>query len=544
LTEALEVLTVDKPLVLVLEDLHWSDVSTLDWLAYVARRRATARLLILGTYRPVDAIVRQHPVRAVTQELQVHGHCMELNLPYLSDSGVAAYVYQRFGESAELLALASVLNQRAGGNPLFLVNMLDALVRQGMLREAQHGWVLAEDPHGIHVQMPESLRRLVEQYVDQLETPEQTLLEIASVMGREFVTAAVAMSMGETIETVETICTALARRGQFIESYGVTEWPNETIVARYRFIHDLYREVVYQRIPASQQARWHRQLGLCLENGYRTQVHTMAAELADHFMRGREFSKAVQYLSLAGENALRRYAYQEAIAHLQRGLALLTSLPATLTRLQQELIFQTTLGPVFITVKGEASSEVEQTYTRARELCRELGGTPQRFPVLMGLLRCYVTRGNHGPAQQLAEEFLHQAQHSQDSALLVEAHLARGIAAFCFGDLLLAREHLEQSLAFYDPCQHRDHWTHYARDPNVVGHGLLAWTLWALGYADQAEALMRQALNLAEELTHPASLAFTRNLAAGLCQRRREVQETQAYAESTLALASDLGLSP
>ena len=134
LAEAVEILAQERPLVLVLEDLHWSDMSTLDWLAYVARRRAPARLLVLGTYRPIDAVVRQHPIRSMTQELRVHGQCEELLLPYVSEAGVAAYLVQRFGEAVFLPALVRTLHKRANGNPLFLVTVVEEMVRQGRLR--------------------------------------------------------------------------------------------------------------------------------------------------------------------------------------------------------------------------------------------------------------------------------------------------------------------------------------------------------------------------------------------------------------------------
>jgi predicted ATPase len=139
LAEAVEILAQERPLVLVLEDLHWSDMSTLDWLAYVARRLAPARLLVLGTYRPIDAVVRQHPIRSVTQELRVHGQCEELLLPYVSEAGVAAYLVQRFGEAVFSPALVRALHERTNGNPLFLVTVVKEMVRQGRLREPATG---------------------------------------------------------------------------------------------------------------------------------------------------------------------------------------------------------------------------------------------------------------------------------------------------------------------------------------------------------------------------------------------------------------------
>ena len=144
LTEALDAFTTERPLVLVLEDLHWSDRATLEWLAYVARRPDPARLLILGTYRPVEAIVQAHPLRAVLTELRQHGQCVELVLDYLSEAEVAAYLGQRFGGTQLAADLAHVLHRRTNGNPLFLIALVDELVRQQVVREGPDGWEVRE----------------------------------------------------------------------------------------------------------------------------------------------------------------------------------------------------------------------------------------------------------------------------------------------------------------------------------------------------------------------------------------------------------------
>src|SRR4029434_11160450 len=208
LAEAVEVLTVARPLVLVLEDLHWSDGATLDWLAYVARRRETARLLVLGTYRPVDAIIREHRVHTVTQELRLHGQATEVILGPWPTAEVALYLAQRFGADVLPEGLAEVLHQRTEGNPLFLVAVLDDLVQQGVLRQASTGWEVVGGLEAARRGGPTSLRQLIQQQLTQRAPGEQTLLEAASVVGAEFSAAAVAAGVGEPVEAVEQRCTA------------------------------------------------------------------------------------------------------------------------------------------------------------------------------------------------------------------------------------------------------------------------------------------------------------------------------------------------
>src|SRR5262247_4661456 len=168
LAEAMEALTAVRPCVLVVEDLHWSDTATIEWLAYMARRRGPARLLVLGTYRPVEAIVRAHPVRAMVQELLVHGYGAELTLEEWSEAGVAAYLTQR-GAGAEVPAeLARVLTQRTDGHPLFVVTLVDELLRQRVLRVEPAGWVAAGGLDSVTVGVPSSIRHLLEHQVVRL----------------------------------------------------------------------------------------------------------------------------------------------------------------------------------------------------------------------------------------------------------------------------------------------------------------------------------------------------------------------------------------
>lgn len=216
LAEALETLTTQKPLVLVLEDLHWSDASTLEWLNYVARRRDRARLLVLGTYRPLGVVASDHPLRAVSQELLRHQHSVALALDYLPEHAVAAYLTERFRTSTLPEGLAQVVHQRTNGNPLFLINVVDTLVAQEQANVMDMFGLGGLD--AVSQTMPESLSLLIEQLIEQLDLTAQSVLEAASVAGAEFESVAVAAGIDQEVETVEAQCASLARRGQLIQS--------------------------------------------------------------------------------------------------------------------------------------------------------------------------------------------------------------------------------------------------------------------------------------------------------------------------------------
>jgi len=541
LAEAVETLTAERPLVLILEDLHWSDYATLDWLALVARRRAEARLLVLGTYRPADAIARAHPVRPLTQELQRHGHCIELLLPYLPEAGIAAYLGQRFSAAQVPEGLAHVLHQRTNGNPFFLVTVVEELVRQERLGSPAAGWTRWDDLAAVVAGVPVSVRQLIEAQLAQVSLQEQEILAAASVAGTEFSAAAVAAGVEQALEDVEARCDVLARRGQFVHPQGMAEWPDGTVAARYHFIHDLYHEVLYEQVPVNRRMRWHRQIGARLEAGYGPRAREMATELAMHFERGRDSPRAVVYLQDAADNALRRYANVEAIGHLTKALTLLRALPNPHEHI--ELALLTALGPALVAIKGYGALEVEHTYIRARELCQQIGDALQSSQVLWGLLTCYIVRAKHQTARELGEQLLTLAQRQQDTAVLFVGHFALGAALYCLGAFAPARQHLEQSIALDDSQQSHAHPFLFGMDLGVFCRSWASHALWHLGYPDQARAMSHTALARARALSHPFSLALALNYAAILHQFRREKRTTHERAAAATVLCREYGFA-
>lgn len=533
LAEAVEVLTAEQPLVLVLEDLHWSDGATLDWLASVARRREAARLLLVGTYRPVDAIVRAHRVHAVTQDLRLHGQAIEVPLGPWSTAGVERYLAQRFGTHTLPAELASVLHQRTDGNPLFLVTVTNDLVQQGVVRQLPQGWTLAGGLQAARQGVPESLRQLIDRQFAHLSSPEQTVLEAASVVGAEFSAAVLAAAMDEAVDVIEARCTALARRGQFVESRGLDEWPDGTVTARYGFLHALYQETIYAQVPINQQLRWHRQIGTRLEMAYGPRTREVAAELAEHFRRGRDSRRAAQYLLYAGENAQRRSAHQEAIGHFTAALGLLTALPETPERAQQELTLTLALGPALAILRGDAAPEVEQLYRRAQTLCQQLGEGPESLLVLHGLWTGANARLQIRQARDLGEEYLAMARQRRDQVALVEAYRTLGTSLYYLGEFVSARDHFEQGIAHYHLQREHFRGVRRGEDPGVACLAFLVSTLGFLGYPEQA---WRRAIE-AQELAHPYSLAFARYRAGLYALFCRQPAIAQALAEEVLDLA-------
>jgi predicted ATPase len=270
------------------------------------------------------------------------------------------------------------------------------------------------------MRVPESIGQMIEQQCTRLSPEAQRVLEVASVAGVEFSAAAVAAGLPETVVAVEELCEDLVRQQHWLRPAGVAEWPDGTVAARYRFTHWLYQHVAYQRLGTARRVQLHQRLGARGEVAYGGRVGEIAAELAVHFERGRDYRRAMQYLQQAAETVLRRYAYPEAVAHLTKGLELLSTLPESPA--QHELEVQLALGPVLMVTKGIAAPEVETAYTRALALCRHMGETPRLFPALRGLWEFHQMRGAYQTARGLAEQLLSLAQSLQDPPRLLIAH--------------------------------------------------------------------------------------------------------------------------
>ncbi|HSX83545.1 MAG TPA: AAA family ATPase, partial [Candidatus Saccharimonadia bacterium] len=541
LAEAVEVLTATRPCVLVLEDLHWSDTATIEWLAYVARRRGPARLLVLGTYRPVEAIMRAHPVRAMVQELMVHCYGAELSLEEWSETGVAAYLAQRGAGAGVPAELAQVLTQRTDGHPLFLVAVVDALIRQGLLRHEPASWILTGGLDAVTVGVPQSIRHLLEHQVAQLVPADQEILAAASVAGVEFAVAAVAAGVQHPEEDVEAQCDALARQQQLVQARGATVWPDGTVTARYRFRHALYQELIYERVPVSRRVRWHQQIGTRLEMAFGLRAGEIAAELAVHFEHGRDYDRAVQYLQHAAEIAVQRHAHREAIAYLRRALTLLDTMAETPQRLRHKLEIQLALGPALMVARGFTAPEVAETYGQARQLCEHLGERLQLFPVLFGLWRSAHVRAQLPTARALGERLVRLADGQGDPVLFVEAHGPLGQTLCMYGEPTLAREHLQQVVALYEPQRHHALAVRCGYDPGVYAHAMEGWVLWVLGYPAQALQRSHDALALAQEQAHPFTLALTLGTLAILRHMRREEAATLEHAQAGVVLSTEYG---
>lgn len=540
--DALETLSAHEPLVLVLEDLHWSDFSTLDLISYAARRRRAAHLMIVGTYRPAELIASRHPLRTVKQELLARQQCEELPLEYLTEEAIAEHLALKFSGNQFPRELVTLIHERTEGNPLFMVNTIDHLIAEQLIVSRDDGWRLTAPIDTVKLGVPDSIRQLIETQIDRLDSADQRILEAASVAGAEFPAAAVSAALEHDRTDVELRCDELSRRHQFIKDGGAQVLPTGQAVGRYGFVHAVYRHVLYERMSASRRMQLHRRIGLRSEELYGDRTSEIAAELAMHFEQSGDTTRAARYLQQAAVNAMHRSAFREAIALSRRGLELLAILPDTDERARQELWLLLTLGVPLIATEGYAAPDVGSVYRKARELCDRLETTTEMSQVLWGLWTFHTLKAELSTALNIAGEFLHLAERVVHSDLAMRGHWAMEITYTHQGNFHLALQHFEQALALYDPEQHRHHTIVDALNPGVAMRCFAAWCAWFIGQPDRGLGLAREAVGLARELSEPHSLAHALASASLVHQLRGERRLAEQHADAVIALSDEHGL--
>jgi class 3 adenylate cyclase/predicted ATPase len=504
----------------VWEDLHWADPSTLDFLSLFLEQIPTSRLLAVLTFRP-----------DFTPPWRSRSHIAQLTLNRLGRQPVEAMVAKITGGKSLPREVLRQIVAKTDGVPLFVEELTKMVVESGLLTAADDHYELTGPLPPLAI--PSTLQDSLMARLDRLAATRE-IAQLGATLGREF--------SYELLQAISPLDEETFQQGlrQLVEAELLYQrgLPPQ---ATYLFKHALVQDAAYQSLLKSKRQQLHQQVAQVLRERFAEITEAHPEILAHHYTEAGLLAQAIPYWQQAGERAAQRSANIEAIAHLGKGLELLKTLPDTPERAQQELTLQTTLGPVLIATKGFGSLEVEKTYTRARELCQQIGETPQLFLVLRGLWACYNTRAEYQTARELGEQCLRSAQNVQDPALLVEAHRALGRTLFDCGELTLARAHLEQGVALYDPQQHRSHAFLYGYDPGVAGLSFLALVLWHLGYPDQALKRIHESLALAQERAHPFSLAFSLFVGSTLQQRRRDIQATQERTRTLITISEEQG---
>jgi class 3 adenylate cyclase/predicted ATPase len=513
--------SLEQPLVLLLEDLQWLDSETQCFLDFLGDFIAANSILLLTNYRP-----EYH------HDWGCLSYYSELHLEPLAQLEADEFLVTLLGNGPQLVALARLILERTEGNPFFIEEVVQTLVEEQVLRGRRGHFRLDTPPASLD--LPVTVQGVLAARMDRLDPVQKELLQILAVIGRGFVLSLVKMVTDLPGDELLGLLSRL-QSGEFI--YQQLAFPE----LEYCFKHGVTQEVAYNSLLNERRRMFHERTARAIEALFEGRLEERYAELAYHYGRSGNTDKAIEYLQLAGQQAVQRYANAEAIDHINKALTMLGCLPANETRDHLEMSLLLTLGPALMATRGYAAPEVESTYNRALVLCRELGNAPQLFPALLGLRTFYHVRGRLQTARELGEQLLTLAREVRDPALLLEAHRALGTNLFNLGELTAARGNLEDALALYSVHRQRPHVYFYGVDSGVFSTFYMAWVLWYQGYPDQALKRCDTGLALARELSYPIVLVVAQVFAAECHFLRREPRLTQQYAQAAIALSVEHG---
>jgi predicted ATPase len=498
LTEAIEALAAVKPLVVLLEDLHWSDHATVELIARLGRRPDRARLLMIGTYRLAELVDAGSPLLRVCRELRAHFQADEIELPLLTQDAIAQFI-ARDKTWQDVNATAARLKQWSG-NPLFLVHLLEHLERAGCLLERDGEWALDLPPDGPTF-VPSMLRTLVEDQVDRLGPDHRRLLEIASVAGDPFQAAVVAHAVPQDVTVVERWFDDLCRRTHLVRRREAALLPDGTSSASYGFVHELYRHVVYERVPSATMSALHREIGTRLEVGYGDRGQEIALELATHFDRGHDPQRAVRYYARAAENALTRNADREAAIALSRAAELVGHLTPGDERHQIVLDLRAQFDAVFERLSHHKSWTTMRAGGDIPTLARAAGDSRDLLESLLRLSSFHALAGDLQAATEIGERAVAIGHVQRDG--LFEATVQQAFVRALAGEFMASRSLALDARAVAD----RDR-VPRSHEERMRCAFVLAWNTWSLGRYEESRTALDEILEAVDDARRSAAATW------------------------------------
>jgi predicted ATPase/class 3 adenylate cyclase len=508
-----------QPLLVIVEDLHWADPSTLELLSLVFDRQPTARMLIVLTFRP-----------DFTLPWSQNDRFSLLSLSRLSRAQVETMIHSLVGGKSLPPEVVNQIVLRTDGVPLFVEELTKTILESGLLRENAEGYeLIGVLPSG---SIPATLQDSLMARLDRLGAAKE-LAQLAAVVGREF--------SYELLQALVADESNLLRGLQQLTDAELVYQPGAPPGARYFFKHALVRDAAYQSLLKSKRKQLHTQIAQVLEARFPEIVDTHPELLAHHYTQAEHSQSAIHYWREAGLRASARAAHAEAIQHFSAALNLLPQLPEEAERDRIELTVQVQLGLSWAARKGYAASEVEHTYNRARDLCARLGESADLFPVVRGLCTFYIVRDEQKTARELAEQCLRLAQATRNETYLIEGYTALGYVACYQGELETATAALQEGVTLYN--RHKGEQLSFLtpQDPGVACLSLLALVRWLQGETEQALRCIHEARVLAQQLKQPFNVTYVYAYEAMLHQLLRQPVEAAESARAAIDISEKYG---
>ncbi len=509
-----------QPLILVVEDLHWIDRETQAVLDSLVDGLAGAPLLLLLTYRP-----------EYRHNWASRSYFRQIWADPLSADSADTLLRSLLGDDPSLEPLRPVLVERTAGTPLFLEESVRALVETGALAGEPRAYRLVKqiDPF----EMPSTIQAVLAARIDGLHPASKSLLQIAAVIGRDVPVALLQPVSGLVEDELRTILAEL-QRAELL--YEVRLFPD----LEYAFKHALTHDVAYQGVLRERRRSIHAQIVRIIEDRYQDRLGEQIERLALHAHAGELWEQAADYLYQAAIKAIQRSAHHVAIDLLKKGLEAIGKLAETPDRLKRELDYHKAMGVTMMAAKGWGAQEVSDAYAEARTLARRLGDDRELFVVMRGQGQFHMISGDLQTARALGDRCVALSKVLDDVGVHIETHHLFWSNSFFMGDYGNAMVHSDEGIALYDRAEHHPlTFVYSGHDPGVCCRCFSALILWQRGYPDRALARCREALALAEEVSHPLTLALANWALSYLHLFRREAAPARDWAENEISVCKE-----
>ena len=539
-------LAVQHPLLLVLEDLHWSDPSSVGILLHLAHLIQASPIFMIATYRP-ELVASQESgersyLKAALDDIKRTFGDVYIDLDQVHEPDARQFIDAFLDQQPNRLdaGFRHTMYQWTEGHPLFM---------QALLQEMKDRADLVQDEEGFWIEasklewgsLPAEVEGAIETRLGWLDPQSREALSIASVQGEVFAAEVVAQVLGlEAQSLVRRMSASLERRHRLVREQDIVQI-NQRNLSMYRFWHYLIQRYLYQRLGRAERVYFHQAVGTILEEAYASHTDKIALALANHFEIAGVLSKAVSYYEIGARNAAQAYAPQEAIALYERALRLLQTQPETNERTELELELQFALGTQRVSVESFGSEKVLQAYERAVALSKQVGDAPQVFMTVQGTVAYFGVRGKLQVALDLSVQNLERAKKSEDNSQILCAHWAIGAQLLLLGKFQSALDHFSTALQIFRSGDFSSLIDIYGMAGGTFLTTWSAYANWMLGFPDLADQLIRQALHDAAEVGHPPSQVFGLCVAGGFfnCLRRNYKQAAQSIERLILLMVNN-----
>ncbi|MGD8328738.1 MAG: TOMM system kinase/cyclase fusion protein [Acidobacteriota bacterium] len=501
----------------IVEDLHWIDPSTLDLLTMLTDQIHAEPMLCLLTARPEFTV--PWPIRT---------HHTQVALTRLTRAQVIDLMAKRTGQGDLSPEVVERVIERTDGVPLFVEEFSKVLEESGVLAAGSESDVV-----DLMRAIPLGLQDLLLARLDRLASNKE-VVQLGATVGREF-----SYQLIKAASPLEE--TSLRRELDKLVAAELLYQRARPPESSYLFKHALIQDAAYESMLHKKRQQFHALIAAALRRHFPETERTQPEVLAHHYAQSGDFERAARFGYAAAQKALEASANHEAVAHATTALEAIGHLPETPDNKQLEIKTQMALGPAVMALKGYSAPEMGRAYSRARNLCNDLGQPPELTPVLFGLWTYHVVRAEYATTEEIARQMIDMGERADDPEMILEGQCCLAMSLYYRNRLDSGRASFDTVLAMYDPARHRDHLYSYGHEPGVVSRAYYGLALWWLGEADLAVEVSRESRRLSQEAEHPYSMGFAHTFAAHLYQLRGEVDEALEMADFSIALSTEHG---